>query len=405
MNDATAAAEAMRFPFEQQTQLGVPPEFALLRAERPVQRVTMPYGGDGWLVTRYADAKFVWSDPRFSRKATVNADVPRASPKLTPPDHLMAMDPPEHSRLRRLVAGAFTVQAAQRWRPRTEQVVEELIADLKANGSPADLVENFSLPLPVTVICELLGVSKEDRRFFQHFSRVALSTTAATLEEMLAARDELTGYLSRNIKLRRDTEEGARSRDLLTELVNARDNDDRLNEGELIMMGVGLLIAGHETTANSISNFVYLLLETGQWAGLAAHPEKLNGAVEELLRFVQLGNSGSMTRMATEDVEVGGQLIREGEGVIVAINSCNRDETVFDHADELDLGREHNPHVRFGHGAHHCLGAQLARMELQVGLGALLRHFPALRFAGTAQDVPWREGTLVHGPRELLLSW
>ncbi|HWG14308.1 MAG TPA: cytochrome P450 [Streptosporangiaceae bacterium] len=401
----TASTEALAFPFEQRAALEPPPEFALLRAERPVQRVEMPYGGEGWLITRYADAKLVWSDPRFSRAATVNADVPRPTPKLTPPGHLMAMDPPEHSRLRRLVAGAFTVKAVQRWRPRTTQVVEELVEGLKAKGSPADLVDNFALPLPVTVICELLGVPKEDRHFFQHFSQIALSTTAATLEEMLAARDELTGYLARHIAARRAQPEGERSKDLLTDLVQARDSDDRLSEAELIMMGVGLLIAGHETTANSTSNFVYTLLERGYWATLARQPDKVNVAIEELLRYVQLGNTGSMTRIATEDVEVGGQLIRVGEGVIVAINSANRDEQVFPDGDVLDLERAHNPHVRFGYGAHHCLGAQLARMELQVGVGGLLKHFPGLRFAGTAEDVPWRVGTLVHGPRELLLAW
>ena len=401
----TAATEAIGFPFEQRAALEPPPEFALLRAERPVQRVQMPYGGEGWLVTRYADAKFVWSDPRFSREATVNADVPRASPKLTPPGHLMAMDPPEHARLRRLVAGAFTVKAVRRWRPRTEQVVEELITAVLEKGAPVDLVDNFSLPLPVTVICELLGVPKEDRRFFQHFSQVALSTTAATLEEMLVARDELTGYLAKHIAIRRNQPEGERSNDLMTDLVHARDNDDRLTEAELVMMGVGLLIAGHETTANSTSNFVYTLLETGQWASLAQRPEKLNVAIEELLRYVQLGNTGSMTRIATEDVEIAGQLVRKGDGVIVAINSANRDEEVFGDAGTLDLEREHNPHVRFGYGAHHCLGAQLARMELQVGVGGLLRQFPTLRFAGSAEDVPWRVGTLVHGPRELMLSW
>lgn len=401
----TAATKAMPFPFEQRAALEPPSEFTFLRVERPVQRVQMPYGGEAWLITRYEDAKFVWADPRFSRAATVDADVPRPTPKLTPPGHLMAMDPPEHSRLRRLVAGAFTVKAVARWRSRTEQVVAELTASLLAQGSPADLVEEFSLPLPVTVICELLGVEKEDRRFFQHFSQVALSTTAATLEEMLAARDELTGYLAKHVAMRRELPSGDRPKDLMTELVQARDAEDRLSESELIMMGVGLLIAGHETTANSISNFVYTLLDTGQWDWLARNQDKVDTAVEELLRYIQLGSTGSMTRIATQDVEISGQLVREGDAVIVAINSANRDERVFRDASVLDLERQHNPHVRFGHGAHHCLGAQLARMELQVAVRALLRGFPDLRFAGSAQDVPWRVGTLVHGPRELMLSW
>ncbi len=401
----TRATEAVRFPFGQPAALQAPPEFAVLRAERPVQRVQMPFGGEGWLVTRYADSKFVWSDPRFSRAATVNADIPRSSPQLNPPGHLSAMDPPEHSRLRRLVGGAFTVKAAQRWRSRTEQIAGDLITGLLAKGAPVDLVDNFSLPLPITVICELLGVPKEDRRLFERVSQAVPGTSAVTDEQAQAACDELICYLAQHISARRDQPDGARPDDLLTTLIQARDRGDRLSEAELINMGCVIIIGGHETTAGSISNFVYTLVETGQWAQLARHPEKLNVAIEELLRYVQLHNTGGLARIATEDVEIAGQLVRKGDAVIVDLNSANRDASIFQDAETLDLEREHNPHVAFAYGAHRCPGAQLARMELQVGIGALLRQLPGLRLAGSAEDIPWRAGTAVDGPRELLLSW
>ncbi|WP_031466715.1 cytochrome P450 [Sciscionella sediminilitoris] len=396
-----AATDVLEYPFEQPAELAPPVEFAELRAERPIQRVELPYGGQAWLVTRYADVKQVYADPRFSRAATVGEDIPRTTPARVRAGGLLAMDPPEHSRLRKLVASAFTMKNVQRWRPRTEQVVGELIAGMRP---PADLVDQFCLPLPVTVICELLGVPATDRHFFQHFAQIMLSTTAATAGEIEQAREELFAYLREHIAARRAQPEGQRSRDLLTDLVEARDNTDRLSEDELVQMGVGILVAGHETTANQLANFTFTLLDTGLWARLVERPELLDSAVEELLRYVQLGNGGS-ARVATEDVELAGVLVRAGESVIGALGSANRDESVFPGADRIDFDRETNPHVGFGYGVHHCLGAQLARMELRVGLGALIEAFPGLRFAESAEQVPWRVGRLVHGPRELRLRW
>src|SRR5258708_6652389 len=265
----TRATEAVRFPFGQPAALQAPPEFAVLRAERPVQRVQMPFGGEGWLVTRYADSKFVGSDPRFSRAATVNADIPRSSPQLNPPGHLSAMDPPEHSRLRRLVGGAFTVKAAQRWRSRTEQIAGDLITGLLAKGAPVDLVDNFSLPLPITVICELLGVPKEDRRLFERVSQAVPGTSAVTDEQAQAACDELICYLAQHISARRDQPDGARPDDLLTTLIQAPDPGDRLSEAELINMGCVIIIGGHQTTPGSTSHFFYTPRQTPHCAPLA----------------------------------------------------------------------------------------------------------------------------------------
>jgi nocardicin N-oxygenase len=395
---SSTAQEAVAFPFTAPGRLQPPAEFAALREGQPVRRVQLPYGGEGWLVTRYADVKAVLADPRFSRAATVGADIPRTTPLTTQPDNILSMDPPEHSRLRRLVASTFTMKNIESWRPRTEQVVAELINGMRTKGAPVDLVDNFSLPLPVTVICELLGVPAKDRHFFQHFSRIILSTTAATGEEILAARVELEDYLASHIAAHREEPRD----DLLSQLIAARDDQDRLSEAELVSMGVTILVAGHETTANQISNFVYTLLDTDLWASLAAHPDRLNTAIEELLRYVALGNGGGQARIATEDVEISGTLVRAGEAVMAATASANRDDTAFDHPEALDLERARNPHVAFGFGVHHCLGAQLARMELRVGLGALLTAFPALRLH---EQPAWRVGTLINGPSQLPLSW
>ncbi|MQY17174.1 cytochrome P450 [Nocardia macrotermitis] len=393
------------YPFGDPVRLEIHPLFERLRHEEPISRVHLPYGGDGWLVTRYDDVKFVLADPRFSRAVTVDReDVPRAVPQPTRGNSLLSMDPPEHSRLRKLVAKAFTSRRVDLLRPRAQQIVDERLDEIERLGAPADLVANLALPLPVTVICEMLGVPPEDQHRFRDFSDAILSTTAYTAEEITAARTGLETYLAEVVAERRSNPDSGD--DLLGALVTARDNDDRLTEAELVQLGITLLIAGHETTANQIANFTYLLLSTpGHWDALRADPELVPDAVEELLRYVQLGSGGAFARVATEDVEVGGTTVRAGDAVFVNTQSANRDEAVFHDPAELDLTRQHNPHIAFGHGVHHCLGAQLARIELQVALSSLLRRFPGLRLAVPAEEVPWKTGLLVRGPVALPVTW
>jgi cytochrome P450 len=258
------------------------------------------------------------------------------------------------------------------------------------------------MSLPVTVVCELIGVPVANRRLFQHFAEIVFSTTGATAEEMAKAGTDLEAYLIAHITRRRKTPED----DLISQLIAARDEDeDRLSEQELISMAGSILVAGHESTANEISNFVYTLLTEGLWSYLVRNPDQVATAVEELLRHVALGSGFSPPRIATEDLEISGQLIRKGEAVIANLVSANRDESVFEGADEVNLQRARNPHLSFGFGPHHCLGAQLARMELRASLGGLLREFPDLRFADGAASVLWRVGTRARGPREMQLSW
>ncbi|MFE1951203.1 cytochrome P450 [Streptomyces sp. NPDC059524] len=406
-HDPADTGKAPAFPFESDPglPLDVPAEFTRLREQCPVQRVALPYGGEGHLVSRYADVKQVLSDRRLSRAATVGLDVPRTVREVTAPGHLLAMDPPEHTRLRRLVASAFTERAVQRWRPRVQEIVDGLIAGLRAqaaDGGPVDLVAHFSMPLPMTVICELLGVPPKDRHYFRRVAEVAFSNGSASSEEMQKVGEEFGTYLFGHIGRLRDNP----GDDLMSQMIAARDEDeDRLTEAELISLAGTILLAGYETTAAELSNFVYTLLTQDRWTWLAAHPEHLDSAVEELLRYIALGGGDVLPRLTTEDVEIGGTLLAAGESVIAAMISANRDADIFDNPDELDLERAHNPHLAFGHGPHHCTGAQLARLELRLALSSLLKAFPDLRLATTATDVPWREGSLVRGPVELLLHW
>lgn len=395
--------QPMKYPFPDGHRLDVPPEFAELRAKCPVQRVELPYGGEGWLVTRQAEVKTVLGDPRFSRAATVQADIPRTQEWLNPGGDILSLDPPEHSRIRRLISGAFSRRNVEVWQPRIEELVGELVAGTRAAGSPVDLVDSFSMPLPITVICEMLGVPASDQHFFQRFSELVFSGVGVPAEDVEAASDALMSYLAEHIARHRAEPQN----DLLSELIAARDEDEgRLSEEELVTLGVTILAAGHETTANAIANSVLTLLVDGLWTELAQHPERIDTAVEELLRFIPLGGSESLPRIATEDVTLGEVTVREGEAVFPAMVSANFDEEVFTDPQVLDLERSHNPHLAFGFGPHFCPGAQLARTEIRVALATLLREFPALRLAVPPAEVPWREETaLIRGPRHLPVAW
>ncbi|GAA1284229.1 cytochrome P450 [Saccharothrix xinjiangensis] len=390
------------YPFGDPVRLDLNPGYAPLRAEQPALRVRLPYGEDCWLITRYEDVKTVLSDPRFSRaRAAGREEVPRVTPEAAPAGSMLSMDPPEHSRLRKLIARGFTSRRVREFRPRTQEIVDGLLDRVEQAGPPADLVSSLALPLPVSVISQMLGVPTEDHYRFRDFSATVLSTTAHTREEVVAARAALEEYLGELADQRR-REPGE---DLMSALVAAHD-DDRLTDKELTQTGITLLVGGHESTASQFACSVYLLLERPErWALLRDEPELVPSAVEELLRFIPLGSGGAFARIATEDVELGGVLVRAGEAVVASTNSANRDDRVFDDPDVLDLGREHNPHLAFGGGVHVCLGAQLARGELQVALTSLLARFPGLRLAVPPEEVLWRQGSLLRSPVELPVTW
>ncbi|WP_438295342.1 cytochrome P450 [Streptomyces sp. HUAS TT7] len=394
----TADTTPLAYPFNTSDGLQLAEEYERVRELPGLLRVQLPYGESAWLVTRYADARLVLGDQRFSRAEGASHDEPRQSEGRND-SGILGMDPPDHTRLRSLVARAFTVRQVEKLRPQVRELTASLLDDMEAAGPPADLVDAYALPLPVAVICRMLGVPTEDRPRFRVWSDAALSTSSLTAAEFEANREELRAYMGELIERhRRDPQD-----DLMTALIEARDGGDRLTELELVDLCVAVLVAGHETTASQIPNFTLTLLDhPDQLAQLRARPELIAGAVEELLRFVPLGSGAGQARYATEDVEVGGTLVRAGTPVLVAMGAANRDALRFTAPGVLDIAREGNQHLGFGHGVHHCLGAPLARLELQEALSALITRFPGLKLAG---DVTWKSEMLVRGPRVMPVAW
>jgi cytochrome P450 len=398
MSDSTEIAARMprRYPFSRD-RLEPDPVYAQLQRDEPACRVQLPYGPPAWLVMTYEFAKLVLGDQRFSREATLAGDNPRVDPvdMTQVPESILSMDPPRHTRIRQLVGKAFTPRRVEQLRPRARQIALGLIGDMSAAGPPADLVQGFSLAFPAIVICELLGVPEADRRQFRRLH------STATQEDQLEIYLSYFAYFDGLIAQRREQP----GNDLLTWLVQARDNDDRLTETELQFLAVALLVGGYETSAHQITNMVYTLLTHRQQLDqLRARPELIPDAVEEMLRYIELGDAIN-PRNATVDVRLGDVLVRAGEPVLCDIAAANRDRRVFDRPDELDITRQPNPHLAFGYGPHFCPGASLARMELQVSLETVLSRLPGLRLAVPEGDLSWEEGTLIRGLTALPLSW
>jgi cytochrome P450 len=400
MTDTKSSAHT--YPFSTPDRLNLDPFYAQLRRTEPLTRVRLPFGEEAWLATRYADVRLVLSDPRFSRAAAVARDEPRMTPQRLE-GGILSMDPPEHTRLRKLVAKAFTARRVEMLRPRAHQIADGLVDRMIEAGPPADLVESFATPLPITVICELLGVPVADQDRFHVWSEAIVSTTSLPPQQILDYQQNLFGYMAGLVAQRRETP----TDDLVGALVRARDEDnDRLTEDEMVRLAAGLLAAGHETTVTQIPNFVYVLLtHPEELRQLRERPDLVPSAVEELLRYIPLGVGAAFPRYALEDIELGGVLVRAGEPVLSAVASANRDEEVFEEAARFDPTRESNPHIGFGHGAHHCIGAQLARMELQVAISTLLERLPELRFAVPEEELEWKSGLLVRGLKRMPVAW
>ncbi|MFF9135665.1 cytochrome P450 [Streptomyces sp. NPDC014806] len=392
-------AEGLRFPFETSRLFDPPAEWRELRESCPVARADLPTGDRAWLVTRYEDVRAVLNDPRLSRAATTRPDAPRLGPARPEPDSIMAMDPPDHTRLRRLLAPAFTGRQAERLRPRIARTAERLLDDMTEIGPPVDLVEHLARPLPIITICELLGVPDEDRESFKEWTDAALTLAPHAAGAVTGARERLADYL-RHLIAEKQHRPGD---DLLGTLIAARE-EDRLRPAELVTVAATLITAGYHTVANSLANSVLALLR---------HPEQLDPlrggpfppqAVEELLRWTPGPVSGGTIRIATQEVKVGSTVVRPGEAVIPSTASANRDAAAFEDPDALDLSRAENRHIAFGHGIHRCLGAPLARVELHVAFDALLRRFPGLRLAVAEEELTWGTG-MIRGVTELPVAW
>ncbi|GAB3206181.1 cytochrome P450 [Marinactinospora thermotolerans] len=390
-----------KFPFSDGTSLEIEPEYAELRRRPTMTRVVLPYAGEAWLATRMEENRLVLTDPRFSRAALERPDVPRFTPEPVV-GGLGTMDPPEHTRRRKLLSQAFTRRRVEQWRGRVREIAEELLDEMERVGPPADLVADFAFPVPCKVLCEILGVPYEHRHRFVRFLDAVATTGERRGEVIEEAWAELTAYFSELIAERRR----APTDDLLSDVVTARDEGDRFTDTEILDTMIGVLAAGYETTGSEIALMTYTLLQhPDQLALLQQDPKLVPGAVEELLRYIPLSSIGGSPYVAKEDIEMGGVVVRAGEAVIPCTISANRDEEVFDSADRLQVTRERCPHLTFSLGAHHCLGAGLARVELQEAMGALIARFPRLRLAVDVAELRTKEGLVIRGFRELPVAW
>lgn len=407
MTESTRAGESPpAFPFARKCPFHPPAEYAEVRAQSPVSRITLPHGAQAWLITSHEHVRQFLADPRSSANRALPgypAVVPRppqAIKNLQTKGFLTWMDPPEHTTHRRRVVNEFTVKRVRGLQQRIQQVTDECIDEMLAGPRPVDLVQALSLPVPLQVICELLGVPMHQREMFDKCTRVMLSSTNDA-QDRINARKEIRVYLGDLVAAKHaDPEEDLLSR-LVVKYVEAGDYDHETLTG----IAAALLIAGHETTANMISLGTVALLENpDQLAALRADPSLVGRAVEELLRFWSIGEF-STSRTLTEDMELGGQLMRAGEGVIALNSAANRDGAVFPDPDRLDIHREARQQMAFGHGIHQCLGQNLARRELETVFVTLFDRIPHLRLAVPAEELPFKDDASFYGIYEVPVTW
>lgn len=401
-----------------------PPGLQQRRDSGAVQPLALLNGARAWLVTGFEETREVLADTRFSSDRIRHRDATQMHPQevaewqaatghsgeqLDRADAdqaggsredgmFVAMDPPEHTRLRRLLTGQFTLRRMRALESRVTEIAVEHIEAMRVAGTEADLVPSYALPLPSLVICEILGVDYADREQFQENTSTSLNVNASD-EERARAGAELYAFMQRLVAHKRE----APADDLLSGLVH--EPDPPLTDAQLVDMALVLLGAGHETTANMLALGTFALLENPQQLdALRRDPELLDNTVEELLRYLSIVQLG-VTRVATEDITVGGVTIPAGATVVLGTPEANRDPDHFTDPDQLDLRRDAMPHLAFGHGVHQCLGQQLARLEMRIGFGELLARLPNLRLAVPAEEVPLRNDMLIFGVHSLPVTW
>ncbi|MEV0476476.1 cytochrome P450 family protein [Streptomyces prunicolor] len=415
------------------------PTYAWLREHAPVHKTRLPSGVEAWLVTRYVDAKHALADPRLSKNPAHHDEPAHAKGKTGIPGerkaelmtHLLNIDPPDHTRLRRLVSKAFTPRRVAEFAPRVQELTNDLIDRFADDGS-ADLIHDFAFPLPIYAICDLLGVPREDQDDFRDWAGMMIRHGGGPRGGVARSVKKMRSYLADLIHRKREALSDAPTphpggdlpgtptshpsgslpgtptpgEDLLSGLIRASDHGEHLTENEAAAMAFILLFAGFETTVNLIGNGTYALLtHPEQRARLekslaAGESDLLETGVEELLRYdgpVELAT----WRFATRPLTLGGQDIAAGDPVLVVLAAADRDPERFADPDVLDLGRRDNQHLGYGHGIHYCLGAPLARLEGQTALATLLTRLPDLQLAGDPADLRWRGGLIMRGLRTL----
>ncbi|WP_405875179.1 MULTISPECIES: cytochrome P450 [unclassified Streptomyces] len=383
------------------TGIDFDPVLTELMREGPVTRIQLPNGeGWAWLVTRYDDVRMVTNDPRFSREAVMDQPVTRLAPHFIPQRGAVGfLDPPDHTRLRRSVAAAFTAKGVERVRERSRRMLDELVDEMLQDGPPTDLTATVLTPFPIAVICELMGVPAADRHGMHTWTQLILSSShGAKVSEK--ANKEMAAYFSDLIGLR----EGSSGEDV-TSLLGAAVGRGEITLQEAVGLAVLLQIGGEAVTNNSGQMFYLLLTRPDLAERLRAEPEIRPRAIDELLRYIPHRNAVGLSRIATQDVDIQGVRIRAGDPIYVSYLAANRDPDVFPDPEAIDFSRAPNPHVSFGFGPHYCPGGMLARLESELLVDALLDRVPGLKLAVPPDQVPFRKGALIRGPEALPVTW
>ena len=394
----TLADDPLFFPAPRSCPFSAPPEYTEFRETGALHKVKIWDGSQHWLATRHEDIRAVLGSPAFS--ADVRADgfpLVHAGQVEQQGGLFLRLDDPEHARMRRMLTREFSVKATRALHDELLAITDELIDAMLANGGPVDFVKHFALPLPSRAICLILGVPYEDREIFQRHADVGTDLSISHEERVAAHRETRVYYRELIERKRREPGDDMISRLLAEDGFTAED----------LPRLVGILVgAGHETTANMLGlGTLALLLNDAERERLRAHPELAAGTAEEMLRYWSIVSTDPR-RVALEDVEIGGQLVRRGEGVIVSLIAGNRDQRVFgDTADQVDIGRNARQHVAFGFGTHQCLGQNLARVEMQVAWPRLFERMPDLRLAIAEDEVPFKRNSIVYGVKELPVAW
>ncbi|GAA3158153.1 cytochrome P450 [Streptomyces echinatus] len=398
-------APPVRFwPVDDLPALDPDPFLDELLSEEPVARIRLPYGaGWAWLVTRYEDVRFVTSDPRFSRAQVVGRDVTamRPVPVASQTAGLQYVDPPRHALLRRVVARAFTGGSMRRLRPLAERRAAELLDGMARAGAPADLMEHLHGPFPIAVLRDFLGVAEKDWHHWAGAGEALLSAGAGSAERAQEAAGATRARIAALLHSRR-----AEPREDLAGVLARAAATGEITDDEAVSLAMAVQVSGGHAVRNNSGSMMYALLtHPEQLDRLRSEPELLPRAVEELFRYVPHRNGVGIPRVATEDVEVRGRLIRAGDVVYNAYLAANRDPGVFPGPGTLDLDREGAAHMAFGHGPHHCLAAVMARMEAEVMIGSVLARFPGIRLAVPPEEVEFQRQGLIRGPRTLPVTW
>ncbi|MEH0577165.1 MULTISPECIES: cytochrome P450 [Streptomyces] len=400
----TADDETVFCPFDFSEALEFDPALAdLMRRDSPA-RIRLPYGdGDAWLVTGFDAVKRVTTDHRLSRAAIMGHDYPRLTPEpIVSAESINVMDPPHSSRVRRLASQAFTQQQVDGMRSRIARLADALLDEMEQEGSPANLVQHLSDPLPQHTILDLLGVERAEWPRMQESVRRLLVVGADSKEAAASAKADLTSYFGKLVEQRRNSP----GEDLISAMAAARDGDDQLDDRELAVMALTLTLSGQDTATCQISDIAYLLLTRPElMEHLRRRPETLTDVLQEMLRHIPFRKGVGIPRVALEDFELDGVRIRAGDFVHVSYLTANRDPERFPDPHVLDPERPFQPHMTFGWGGHRCIAVPLAMAELEVAVGRLLERFPGLRLAVPPEEVPWDTETIRRFPLELPVAW